>query len=260
MPAREPEPPEVDRSTGGESLDGAVAVVTGSSSGIGAAIARALARQGVRVVVNSAGSTEAGTAVAASLPDAIYVQADVSRADEAARLSDAAAERWGRLDIVVNCAATSVTVPHADLDGVDEEMWERALGVNLVGAWNVIRAALPQLYAAAPASVVNVSSIAGSRPLGSSIPYSVSKAGLNHLTVLLANALAPRVRVNAVAPGYVETPWTADWPEERRSEIVGRTPLQRAGSAEDVASMCVAVARNVHMTGQIVRVDGGLSL
>jgi ketoreductase RED2 len=243
-----------------EWLDGAVAVVTGSSSGIGAAIARELSRHGTRVVVNSSSSVEAGMVVAEALPEAVYVQGDVSRPDEAARLPAAAIERWDRLDLVFNCAGTALPVPHADLDAVKPEMWDRTLGVNLLGAWNVIRAALPHLYEAAPASVLNVSSVAGTRPSGSSIPYAVSKAGLNHLTLLLANALAPRVRVNAVAPGFVDSPWTRDWPDEAKRGIVAKTPLQRAGTIEDVGAICVAVARSAHMTGQIVGVDGGLSI
>lgn len=238
---------------------GAVALITGSSSGIGAAVARELDRAGTRLVLNSSRSADAGAALAAELGDAAYVQGDVSVEADAGRLVQAAVDRWGRLDLVVNCAGTTTAIPHGDLDAVTAENWQRTLGVNLLGPWNVIRAAAPHLRASGSGAVVNVSSIAGLRPTGSSIPYAVSKAALNHLTLLLANALAPEIRVNAVAPGFVDTPWTADW-QELRTEMEARSPLGGIATAEDVAEACLALARARHVTGQVLAVDGGLSL
>ncbi len=167
-----------------------VALVTGGSSGIGAAVCRALAAEEMTVVVCSSRSVQRGEALAAELGGS-YVQGDVADDGDARRIVATAVERHGRLDVVVNCAGTTATVPHADLEAVTDELWTRILGVNLLGPWHVIRAAVPHLRATGDGVVVNVSSRAGSRPVGSSIPYAVSKAGLNHLTALLANALGP---------------------------------------------------------------------
>ena len=245
-------------------LDGKVALVTGSTSGIGAATARALGRDGATVVVNSARSVEAGRALAAELGDAIYVRADIADPSEARSLVETAARRNGRLDILVNNAGTTVKIPHGELDEVTAEVWEKILGVNVVGTWNVTTAAAPYLHAAAHhhsgrSVVVNVSSLAGNRPPGSSIPYGVSKAAVNHMTRLLANTLGPEIRVNAVAPGLVDTPWTADWALEREY-VQGRSPLKSIPSAEDVADAILALIYAHQVTGEVLLVDGGLHL
>jgi len=240
-------------------LDGKVALVTGSSSGIGAAVARRFAAEGARVVVNSSSSAAAGTAVAAELPDGHYVQGDIADEADARRLVASAVERWGRLDILVNNAGTTRVIPHHDLDAVTAEDWDRILRVNVVGTWNVTRAAVPALRADGGGCVINVTSMAGLRPAGSSIPYAVSKAGLNHLTLLLANVLGPEIRVNAVAPGLVDTPWTADWDAIRELVRAG-APLRRVGAPEDVAEVCLFLARAGNTTGEVVLSDGGLHL
>jgi ketoreductase RED2 len=240
-------------------LNGRVAIVTGSSSGIGEATARLLAAEGVSVVVNSSSSVEAGERVAADLSDACYVQADIS--DEAAchRLVDAAVERFGRLDILVNNAGYTEVIPHGDLDAVTDEVFRRILDVNVLGTWYLSRAAMPHLRATGDGAVVNVTSLAGLRPTGSSIPYAVSKAGLNHLTVLLANVVGPEVRVNAVAPGLVATPWTADW-GPLHDAVAHIAPLGRSARPEDVAEVIHGVLRADYMTGEVVTVDGGMRL
>jgi ketoreductase RED2 len=240
-------------------LGGKVALVTGSSSGIGAATARLLAAHGATVVVNSATSVAPGEALAAELPGATYLQADI--ADEAAArgLIDAAVDRHGRLDVLVNNAGTTEVIPHHDIDAVTSEIWRRILDVNVIGTWNVTAAALPHLRASGDGSVVNVTSLAGVRPTGSSIPYAASKAALNHLTLLLANVSGPEVRVNAVAPGLVDTPWTADW-DEVRAAVNARAPLGRTATAEDVAAAVLGLLANRYQTGDVVLVDGGLHL
>ncbi|HLY81409.1 MAG TPA: SDR family oxidoreductase, partial [Acidimicrobiales bacterium] len=231
-------------------LNDAVALVTGSSSGIGAAIAAAIAELGASVVVNSASSVAEGRQVAAELPDAIYVQADVADSASAKRLVAAAVERYGRLDIVVNNAGTTAVIPHDDLDGATTDIWEKILRVNVVGTWNVIQAAVPHLRAAGDGIILNITSLAGVRPVGSSIPYAVSKAAVNHMTALLANALGPEIRVNAVAPGLIDTPWTADW-DAIRDTVRETAPLRRSGTPKDVADACVGLIGTHYATGQV---------
>ncbi len=237
---------------------GNVVVVTGSSSGIGAATARAFAVAGASVLVNSARSAAEGEGVAASLPDALYVQGDITDADVPERLVTAALDRWGRLDTLVNNAGTTAVIPHHDLEAASVDVWRRIFEVNVFGTWAMSVAAMPALRAA-HGSIVNVASVAGVRPTGSSIPYAASKAALNHMTLLLAKVVGPEVRVNAVAPGLVDTPWTEDW-DVVREAVRQIAPLKRSGQPEDVADIILALARADYVTGQVVVVDGGLSV
>jgi ketoreductase RED2 len=242
----------------GAPLLGHVVVVTGSSSGIGEATARAFAEGGAGVVVNSSTSVAQGEAVAASLPDACYVQGDITDPEAAQRLVDTALARWGRLDTLVNNAGTTALIPHHDLEAASVDVWRRLFEVNVFGTWAMTVAAMPALRDAR-GSVVNVASVAGVRPTGSSIPYAASKAAVNHMTLLLAKVVGPEVRVNAVAPGLVDTPWTADW-DVVREVVTQVTPLKRSGQPEDVAEMILSLARAAYVTGQVVVIDGGLSL
>jgi ketoreductase RED2 len=237
---------------------GQVVAVTGSSSGIGAATARAFSAGGAAVLVNSSRSVGDGEAVAAALPDALYVQGDITDPAVPDLLVAAALERWGRLDVLVNNAGTTAVIPHHDVQAASVDVWRRIFEVNVFGTWAMTVAALPALRAAR-GSVVNVASVAGVRPTGSSIPYAASKAALNHMTVLLAKVVGPEVRVNAVAPGLVDTPWTADW-DVVREVVTQVAPLRRSGQPEDVAEVIVSLARAAYVTGQVVVVDGGLSL
>ncbi len=237
---------------------GRVVAVTGSSSGIGAATARAFSDAGASVLVNSARSVAEGEAVAASLPDALYVQGDITDAGVPERLVAAALDRWGRLDTLVNNAGTTALIPHHDLEAASVDVWRRIFEVNVFGTWAVSVAAMPALRQA-HGSIVNVASVAGVRPTGSSVPYAASKAALNHMTVLLAKVVGPEVRVNAVAPGLVDTPWTEDWDVVR--EVVRQVaPLRRSGQPEDVAEVVLALAQAAYVTGQVVVIDGGLSI
>jgi ketoreductase RED2 len=244
-------------------FSGKVVMVTGSSSGIGAATARHFAAEGATVVVNSSSSVEAGEAVAAELRDlghdASYVQADV--ADEGSRraLIDTAVERHGRLDVLVNNAGTTQVIPHSDFDTASIDVFRHILEVNLLGTYELTKVALPHLRATGDAAVVNVTSVAGVRPIGSSIPYAVSKAALNHLTALMANVTGPEVRINAVAPGLVRTPWTADW-GPMHDMMQERAAMARSGEPDDIAEAIVGVAANRYLTGQVLVVDGGLTL
>jgi len=235
-----------------------VALVTGSTSGIGAAVARRLAADGMRVVVNSVSSVDAGHALAAEL-DGHYVQADVSADGEGARLVAETVARFGRLDVLVNNAGTTVRIDHGDFETATPEVFRRLYDVNVVGAWQVTVAAMPHLRASGDGCVVNITSLAGIRPAGSSIPYAVSKAAFNHLTLLLANTVGPEVRVNAVAPGLVDTPWTADW-DDVRAGVQAIAPLRRSGQPDDVAEVVLAAVRAKYATGQVWTVDGGVGL
>ncbi|HET6817216.1 MAG TPA: glucose 1-dehydrogenase [Mycobacteriales bacterium] len=241
--------------------DSPVALVTGSSSGIGAQVARRLVADGYRVVVNSVRSVDEGRALAAELGDEVahYIQGDVAVIEDAQRLVAETVQRFGRLDVLVNNAGTTVRIPHADLESATPEIFRRLFDVNVVGAWQVIVAAVPHLRDAGAGCIVNVASLAGVRPTGSSVPYAVSKAALNHLTVLLANALGPDIRVNAVAPGLIDTPWTADW-DDIRGAVQAIAPLKRSGQPDDVAEVVLTLVRASYVTGQIWAVDGGMSM
>jgi ketoreductase RED2 len=239
-------------------LEGHVVAVTGSSSGIGAATARAFAAAGAAVLVNSSRTVTEGEAVAAALPDAHYLQGDITDPAFGERLVATAIGRWGRLDTLVNNAGTTAVIPHHDVAAATVDVWRRIFEVNVFGTWAMTVAALPALREAR-GSVVNVASVAGVRPVGSSIPYAASKAALNHMTVLLAKVVGPEVRVNAVAPGLVDTPWTDDW-DVVREAVRQMAPLKRSGQPEDVAEVILSLACAAYVTGQVVVVDGGLTL
>lgn len=239
-------------------LSGSVAIVTGSSSGIGEAVARRLGDLGATVVVNSSNSVEAGEAVAASIPGAVYLRADISDREQARSLVDQTIERFGRLDLLVNNAGWTTVVPHDDLDALTDEIFEKTFSVNVFGTWWLTKHAMPHLREASDGHVVNITSIAGVRPVGSSVAYSMSKAALNQMTQLLAKSCGP-VRVNAVAPGLVATPWTADW--EAQHAFIGQVaPLQRSATAEDCAEAVLALVRTKYATGEVFVLDGGTTL
>lgn len=240
-------------------LEEKVALVTGSSSGIGAATARMLADAGATVVVNSSSSVDAGEALAAELPGASYVRADIADDAQAEALVAATVDRHGRLDILVNNAGTTAVIPHPDLTAATPDVWRRIFGVNVIGTWQVTVAAVPHLKRSGDGCIVNVSSLAGHRPVGSSIPYAASKAALSHMTVLLANVLGPGIRVNAVAPGLVDTPWTADW-DDVRAFVTAQAPLGRSGTPHDIAEVILSLVRARYVTGEVVQIDGGLHL
>jgi len=237
-----------------------VALVTGSTSGIGAAVARRLVARGTRVVLNSVSSVDAGRAMVEELGDAAhYVQGDISVDADVARLVAETVDHFGRLDVLVNNAGTTQVIPHSDLEAATPEVFRRLYDVNVVGTWALTVAAMPHLRAAGNGCVVNVSSLAGVRPTGSSIPYAASKAALNHVTRLLANVVGPEVRVNAVAPGLVDTPWTADW-DAVRAAVQATSPLKRSAQPEDVAEVVLSLIASTYVTGQVWVVDGGLAL
>ncbi|MEK6364957.1 MAG: SDR family oxidoreductase [Burkholderia gladioli] len=240
-----------------------VALVTGSTSGIGAAIARRLSRDGYAIVLHSRASAAAGQALARELGSAVYVQADLADDGARVRLVREAIAAWGRLDVLVNNAGISRVIPHADLAAATPAIWQELHEVNVIAPFRLVSEAQAALREAAargrPGCVVNVSSHAGVRPKGASIPYAASKAALNHVTRLLALSLAPEIRVNAVAPGLVDTPLTADWTQARQL-WKERAPMRRAASPEDIAQAVAMLVASDYLTGEILLSDGGLNL
>jgi NAD(P)-dependent dehydrogenase (short-subunit alcohol dehydrogenase family) len=233
-----------------------VALVTGSSSGIGAQVARRLAGAGYDVVVNSR-TADAGRAVADEV-GGTYLQADVSDEGQARSLVDEVATRFGRLDVLVNNAGTTERIAHGNLPAATPDIWRRLYDVNVIAPFVLVTAA-EQLLRESKGCVVNVSSLAGVKPTGSSIPYAASKAALNHTTRLLAKALGPDVRVNAVAPGLVATPWTEDW-EDLHQLVSAMAPLRRVATPDDVAEAVLGLVRTAYVTGEVLVIDGGLGL
>ncbi len=235
-----------------------VALVTGSTSGIGAAIARRLSRDGYMVALHSRSSADVGKRMASELQGASYHQADLGDDAAARPLIESVLKRHGRLDVLVNNAGLSVRIPHADLKAATPALWRQMLDVNLISPFLLVAEAEAALRAAR-GNVVNIGTHAGVRPKGSSIPYAASKAALHHVTKLLALALGPDVRVNAVAPGLVETPMTANWPDMLET-WKAKSPMRRPAKPEDIADLVAALCANDYVTGEIVIADGGLNL
>lgn len=248
-------------------LAGRTALVTGGASGIGLATVTLLGRGGARVVLNHLPDDPAGPREAERLRgeaiDVVPVAGDVAGPGAAEDMVRRAAEQLGRLDFLVNNAGTSGTrepIPPADLDAMTEPFWQLILATNLLGPFRCTHAAAPHLRGARGA-VVNIASIAGIGSQGSSIAYGASKGALVNLTRGLARALAPEVRVNAVAPGHVDTPWTRGWPEERRRASAERALLRRHCQPEDIAeAVLFLLAGGAMVTGQTLIVDGGLTV
>ncbi len=246
-------------------LNDRVALVTGSAVGTGRETALAFARGGCDVVVNySRSQTEAeetAEMVTRLGRRALCLQADV--ADDAAvrNLVATSVSELGRLDILVNNAGTTSFIPHNELEKVEEADWEKILSVNLKGPFYATRAATEALRKAGGA-IVNVSSIAGVSGIGSSIPYCASKAALNNMTVALARALAPEIRVNAVAPGFIDTRWfkQLEGYDVIKEMSIERTPLKKVCQPEDVAKVIVDLATSDLITGQVLVIDGGMTL
>ncbi len=251
-------------------IAGGVFIVTGSATGLGAEVSRRLAGKGGNVVINYTKSEAEAQATAEACrqagADAILCRADVSVDEDCRRMAAEALERWGRIDGLVNNAATSVIVPHADLEGLSSEDFQRVLSVNVVGAFQMVRAATPAMQAQGKGAIVNISSGSAFSGSGSSIAYAASKAALNVMTYSLARALAPVIRVNAVCPGVMQTRWWREGlGEEGYQAFIDRyaasAPLGTAGTTEAVADPVVWLLEGAdHVTGETIMVDAGSHL
>jgi 3-oxoacyl-[acyl-carrier protein] reductase len=248
-------------------LQDKVAIVTGGGTGVGRATAFRLARAGCRVAVNYSRSRDEAERTREELASlgvsAVAIQADVARDDEARALVAATVSSLGRLDILVNCAGTTEFVPFADLDKVTDDIWQRLFQVNVVGAFHCARAAIEPMRAAGRGTIVNVSSVAAQLGQGSSIPYCCSKAALDNLTVSLARTLAPTIRVNGVAPGFITGRWLenglGDNYDRVKAAFEKSLPLGRVCDPEDVAAAILSLITGSELvTGQTLTVDSGM--
>jgi NAD(P)-dependent dehydrogenase (short-subunit alcohol dehydrogenase family) len=239
-----------------------VALITGSTSGIGEAIARRFASEGIAVALHSKQSVSEGLALADELCNASYTQADLSRDSEVKRLVSEVLDKHGQLDILVNNAGISKVIPHSDLKSATPEIWHQLYGINVVAPWLLISEAEVELRASAgrgqPGCIINISSHAGVRAKGASIPYAVSKAALNHMTRLLSLTLAPEVRVNAIAPGLVDTPMTKAWVTAHEL-WKSRAPMGRGAMPYEIADIAYMLAQSSYLTGEVIVADGGLN-
>jgi 3-oxoacyl-[acyl-carrier protein] reductase len=248
-------------------LKGRAALVTGGASGIGLATVTMLAENGCRVAINHLAEDARGPEQVAALRnrgfDVISAPGNVGDAADCERMVGKAVEDLGRLDFLANNAGTPGTrasIPPQALDRITEELWETVLQVNLLGVFRCAKAAAPALRAARGA-VVNTASIAGLNSPGSSMAYGATKAGVISLTRNLARSLAPEVRVNAVAPGAVDSSWQIEWTNEQRAGSIDKALLKRRCTTEDLAEVMVFLLAGAAMvTGQTIVVDGGLTL
>ncbi len=249
---------------------GKVMLVTGGATGLGAAIAIGAAKRGARaIVINYSKSRKEAQATAEAVrsagADAEVVQGDVAL-DADCRSIAQAASRFGRIDALANNAGITRHVAHGNLDGLSAEDFQQLFAVNAIGPFQMIRACRSLLEAGAPSSVLMTSSIAAVTGIGSSVAYAASKGALNTMTLSLARALAPKIRVNAICPGFIDTRWFADFSPERaqkiRENIEKTTPLQAASKAEDIADAALFFLSNAarHVTGETLMIDAGLHL
>lgn len=251
-------------------LEGAVCIVTGAGTGTGAACAVQLASKGCRVVVNYSRSEEEARSVAkeciAAGAEAIAVKGNVAVDADCRALAQAALDKWGRIDALINNAGITKFAAATDLDGLDAEDFQRIYAVNVIGPYQMIRACAPAMKKQGGGAIVNVSSISGVRGIGSSTAYIASKGALNAMTLALARALAPEIRVNAICPALIETRWhSARYsPEEYTKFKAGyekSVPLAKAAKPDDVAEVAVWLLEGAALiTGETILIDGGLHL
>ena len=242
-------------------LRGKVALVTGGGTGLGKEIALQLAAKGSLVAVNysrsEADAVETVREIESVGGKAIAVRADVSKSGEVQAMVDRVVSELGGLQVLINNAGMTVFVPFADLEGLKEEDWDRIQDVNTKGMWLCSKAAAPHMKRAGEGRIVSTTSVSGVRAGGSSMAYAVSKAGMQMLSRCLALALAPEITVNTVAPGLMETRWSAGWGPEAIARMANEAPLKRHPTLKDIAAGAVFLCGNDSMTGQTLVIDSG---
>lgn len=249
-------------------VNGAVAIVTGSASGVGSAATRLLASKGCNVVINYTKSEKEANDTVAACEDfgveTLLVRADVSKDDECRGMVSAAADKWGRVDILINNAGRTKPAPPGDLDALDAQDFHDVYAVNLIGAYQMARAVVPHMKAVGKGAIVNMSALGALNGAGSSIAYSTSKGALNTLTLCLARTLAPEIRVNAICPGFIQGRWMREGlGEERYQQFKSRmeqtTLVQKAATPEEIAELLVWFIDGTDLlTGEVLTVDYGM--
>ncbi len=247
-----------------------VCIVTGAGTGTGAACAVQLAKKECRILVNYSRSEQDARSVVeacvAAGGDALLAKGDVANDQDCRALAQAALDKWGRIDALINNAGITKFAPASDLDALDAEDFQRIYAVNVIGAYQMTRACVPAMKKQGAASVVNISSLSGVRGVGSSTAYVASKGALNAMTLALARALAPEIRVNAVCPGLIDTRWHSARfnPEDYqkfKAAYENRVPLAKAASPDDVADVALWLLEGAALvTGETILVDGGFHL
>lgn len=251
-------------------LKNRVCIVTGAGTGTGAACAVQLARKGCNVVINYSRSEEqaheTAKQCAAAGVDALVAQGDVGKDEDCRSIARMALDKWGRIDALINNAGITKFAAASDLEALDAADFQRIYAVNVIGAYQMIRACAPSMRQSGNAAVVNVSSLSGVRGVGSSTAYIASKGALNAMTLALARALAPEIRVNAVCPGMIDTRWhSSRFNEEDYAKFKAgyekSVPLGKAASADDVAEVAVWLLEGASLvTGETILVDSGFHL
>ncbi len=248
-------------------LNGKAAIVTGGGTGVGRATALELARGGASVLINYSRSRDEAERTAGEIEalgvKAVCLKADVANDADCRQMAAEAAKAFGRIDILVNNAGTTKFVLAPDFDKVNDEDWQRIFAVNVIGPFHCVRAVKDKMLAGGGGQIVNVTSVAGIAAKGSSIMYAASKAALNNLTVALARALAPKIRVNAIAPGFITGRWLekglGENYEQAKAAVAAACPMERVSDPADVAAAIMSLVTGSPMvTGQILVCDGGM--
>ncbi len=238
-------------------LEKKVAIVTGSTSGIGASIAQMLSDAGAQVVINSVSSSEKGKRFASKLNHALYVQGDLGQEDDCKRLIKETVKQFGRIDILVNNAGKAIG-GSSDVFDISNEDFSATLNLNVVGTWCLTREALPYLKQSRDGNIINITSCSGIDPAQTAmgIHYAVAKAAINHLTKFLAKNGGPEIRANAIAPGVILTERAKNFPELVQ-QFTDHNPLKRAGTPEDIAELALAIIKSNYINGEVILADGG---
>lgn len=250
-------------------MNSKVAIVTGGGTGVGRETSLALARLGYNVVVNYSRSQAEAEQTAADIEaigsSSLAIQADVSDDAACRRMVQSTLDKWPRIDVLVNCAGTTNFVPFHELDAVTDELWQRLYQVNVVGAFHCARAVREPMLAVGGGIIINVSSVAAQLGQGSSIPYCCTKAALDNLTVSLARTLAPAIRVNGIAPGFIDGRWTRNGLGERYDEVKAtyerNLPMGCVCTPKDIAEGILSLITGSRLvTGQTLTVDAGMMI